>query len=314
MPELTVVEGKSSQLGRLIDDYLAHCRAAGLSSKTIRHGYGYPLRSVFLPWCAEHDVERLSQLNSRVLDRFVADLLEYGGRRGELSKHSAWTYAKAAKRFLAWAKEEGEEVEGQVKLPRLPRRLVETLERDEIQRLADAAQSERDALIVRLLADTGIRVGELVKLRREDLIERERSHFLKVLGKGDRERLVPLAPILYRRLVRYAERQRPTDTNSDRLFLSRRRSRTSGDYEPLTESGVQQLVRELGERAGIKKRVHPHLFRHSAATHMLRRGMNPLLVAQVLGHSSLAMIQNVYSHLTDLDAHAALIAALREDT
>ncbi len=313
MPKLTVVEAKPSQLSRQVEDYLAHCRAAGLSPKTIRHAYGYPLRSVFLPWCADHEVERLSQLNSRVLDRFVSDLLEHGGRRGELSKHTAWTYAKAAKRFLAWAKEEGEQIEGQIKLPRLPRRLVETLERDEIQRLADSAQSERDSLIVRVLADSGIRVGELVRLRREDLIERERSHFLKVLGKGDRQRLVPVAPILYRRLVRYAERQRPTDTNSDRLFLSRRRSRTSGDYEPLTESGVQQLVRDLAERAGIKKRVHPHLFRHSAATHMLRRGMNPLLVAQVLGHTSLAMIQNVYSHLTDLDAHAALIAALRED-
>ena len=119
--------------------------------------------------------------------------------------------------------------------------------------------------------------------------------------------------MLHRRLVRYAERQRPRDASSDRLFLSRRRSRPTGDYEPLTESGVQQFIRDLGERAGLRKRVHPHVFRHSAATHMLRRGMNPLLVAQVLGHSSLAMIQNVYSHLTPVDAHAALMAALKDD-
>lgn len=302
-----------ARMESLVEDYLAHCRAAGLSPKTIRHAYGYPLRAVFLPWCAAHEVTEPSQLTSRTLDRFVGDLLEHGGKRGELSKQTAWTYAKAAKRFLAWLKTEGEAVDGEVQLPRLPKRLVETLDRDEIQRLEDAAQTERDALIVRVLADTGMRVGELVRLRLNDLVERERHAFLKVRGKGDRERLVPMAPMLHRRLARYAERQRPRDASSDRLFLSRRRSRLTGDYEPLTESGVQQFIRDLGERAGLRKRVHPHVFRHSAATHMLRRGMNPLLVAQVLGHSSLAMIQNVYAHLTPVDAHAALMAALKQE-
>jgi integrase len=61
------------------------------------------------------------------------------------------------------------------------------------------------------------------------------------------------------------------------------------------------------------KRVHPHLFRHSAVTFMLQRGMNPLLVAQMLGHTSLAMIQRVYAHLTPTDAHQALMQALRTD-
>ena len=73
------------------------------------------------------------------------------------------------------------------------------------------------------------------------------------------------------------------------------------------------MVRNLGDMAGIRKRVHPHIFRHSAATHYLQRGMDSLLVAQILGHSSLQMIQKVYSHLSPTDAHAALVAALRED-
>jgi len=73
------------------------------------------------------------------------------------------------------------------------------------------------------------------------------------------------------------------------------------------------MIRDLGERAGSGKRVHPHLFRHSAATYMLQRGMNPLLVAQVLGHSSLAMIQRVYAHLTPTDAHQALMQVLRAE-
>lgn len=191
--------------------------------------------------------------------------------------------------------------------------MVEILERDEIQRLEDAADSERDKLIVRVLADGGLRVGELVKLRMPDVTQHERSDYLRVRGKGGRERLVPLTPTPARRLRRYQERQRPPDARTDRLFVARRRAARSGDYEPLTESGVQQLVRELGTKASIAKRVHPHLFRHSAATWMLRRGMNPLLVAKILGHESLAMIARTYSHLTVDDAHEALMAALRGD-
>jgi integrase/recombinase XerD len=156
-------------------------------------------------------------------------------------------------------------------------------------------------------------VGELVKLRLSDIVEHNKTYYLRVQGKGARERLVPISPTLARRLRRYSERQRPQDSRADRLFVARRRAARSGDYEPLTESGVQQLVRELGARSGIAKRVHPHVFRHSAATWMLRRGMNPLLVAKVLGHESLAMITRTYSHLTVDDAHEALMAVLRSD-
>src|SRR5215510_14076544 len=127
MAEPGVVATRPSPLGGLVEDYLAHCRAAGLSPKTIRHAYGYPLRAVFLPWCAERGISELAQLSNRVLDRFVGDLLEHGGKRGQLSKHTVWTCAKAAKRFLAWVKAEGQKVEAEVKLPKLPRRLVETL-------------------------------------------------------------------------------------------------------------------------------------------------------------------------------------------
>jgi integrase/recombinase XerD len=133
---------------------------------------------------------------------------------------------KAVRGFLAWAKAQGEKVEAEARLPRLPRRLIEVLSRQEVQRIEDVADSERDKLIVRILADTGIRVGELVKLRQRDLVGRDRSPYLHVQGKGDRERLVPMAPALARRLRRYVERSRTDDTNSDRLFIARRRSRS----------------------------------------------------------------------------------------
>jgi len=274
--------------------------------------YGYPLRGVFLPWCERQAIMEAPALTTRTLEQFSAELLEEGGKRGKLSKDTVWTYMKAVRGFLAWAKAEGEKVDAEARLPKLPQRVIEVLSRQEVQRIENAADSERDKLIVRILADTGLRVGELVKLRQRDLWERDRSVYLHVQGKGDRERLVPMSPALARRLRRYAERSRTEETNSDRLFISRRRA-LSGQYEAITESGVQQLIRDLGEQAAIRRRVHPHLFRHSAATYMLQRGMNPLLVAQVLGHTSLAMIQRVYAHLTPSDAHQALMQVLRPD-
>jgi integrase/recombinase XerD len=78
----------------------------------------------------------------------------------------------------------------------LPKAILEVLSREEIAAMEDAARTERDKLIIRTLADTGIRVGELVKLRRSDLVTQGRQHYLRVRGKGSKERLVPI-PRLY---------------------------------------------------------------------------------------------------------------------
>jgi len=131
-----------------------------------------------------------------------------------------------------------------------------------------------------------------------------------------RVRLADVGPVrgrpVWRRLQRYLERGRPREAQSDRIFLSLRRDRRTGDYEPLTKSGAEQLVRTLGEQAGIQKRVFPHMLRHSYATWALNRGMNPILLAQVLGHSSLVMIQRNYAHSTPADAHELMAKLLAE--
>lgn len=187
--------------------------------------------------------------------------------------------------------------------------VLDVLSREEITRLEMAAPTERDRMIIRLLADTGIRVGELCALRPADIMRvQDRRAFRKVRGKGSKERLVPLPPPMVRRLDSYA-RTRPADTHTDRLFLALRR-RPNGDYAALSTSGVLQLLRSAAARAGITKRVHPHLLRHSFATEALRRGMNPVQLAQLLGHSGLRMIEQVYSHLTATDAYDAVLKLL----
>jgi site-specific recombinase XerD len=121
------------------------------------------------------------------------------------------------------------------------------------------------------------------------------------------------APKVFRRLRVYIERGRPKDAVSNRVFLSHGRRPNGGDYEPLTTSGVDQLVRNAAEPAGITKRAYPHLLRHSFATWRLSRGMNPIQLAQILGHSSLTMIQAVYSHLSPVDSYEAMLRTYREE-
>jgi integrase/recombinase XerD len=303
----------ATPLPTLIDDYLAHCRARGLSPNTVNQAYKYPLKGVLVPFFEREKMADVSAIDARALDRLSAWLLESGGKNGRpLSPHSVHSYSRAINHFLTWAKKEGEPVDAKAQLPKLPKRLVDVLNRDEIKNMEHAAEAERDKLIIRLLADTGLRVGELLGLRTNDLLEQNKNYYLHVRGKGAQDRLVP-APKLYRRLRVYIERGRPRDAVSARVFLSRRRRPNGGDYEPLTTSGVDQMVRNVAESAGITKRVYPHLLRHSFATWQLSRGMNPIQLAQILGHSSLTMIHAVYSHLSPVDAYEAMLKTLREE-
>lgn len=314
MADVSIVRPTPSpELEMLVRDYLASCRARGLAPSTISQAYTYTLVDVLLPWCAAEGITTVSQLDQRALDRFTGGLLGTPGKRGKpLSKYTVHHYVRVVRQFLGWCRTEGEEVTGTPQLPRLPQRVVDVLSREEIDRLENAAPTERDKLIIRVLADTGIRVGELCGLTLNDVISaQDRRAFLKVRGKGSKERLVPLSPSLLRRLDRY-RRARPLDARGDRLFLAARRD-ANGDYAPLTTSGILQLLRSAAERAGMTRRVHPHLFRHSFATEALRRGMNPVQLAQLLGHSGLRMIEQVYAHLNAADGYEAVMKMLTAD-
>ncbi len=302
-----------SALTVLADDFLADCRARGLSVRTVQ-AYDYPIRRQFLPWCAEEGIAEPSQLTPALAGRFTSLLLEEGGKHGELARASVRSYIRSIRVFLGWAaKADGgaATVGGSPRLPKAERRMFDVLSRDEIQRMENAAKAERDKLIVRVLADCGVRLGELLGLRVGDIQEPKRGEFaLKVHGKGDRDRLVPLAPALSRRLRRYLAGRRANP--EERIFVALRKS-PNGRYAPLTESGVGQAVRVLAQEARIDKRVYPHLFRHSFATEWLRRGGNIISLQRILGHADLSMIQGVYSHLDTSDDYQAAMRVLIGD-
>ncbi|HKF74733.1 MAG TPA: site-specific integrase [Candidatus Dormibacteraeota bacterium] len=230
-----------------------------------------------------------------------------GGRR--ISKAIVHSYMRAINSLLAWARAQGEAGAARGQLPSMRKRVLDTLSREEVQRMEDAAATERDKLIVRVLADTGMRLGELLALRPADVRLEGGKNVIKVRGQGDRECLVPLAPSLARRLRPFIDRGRQ-DASSDRLFLTLRRGRGRGQLDGLTESAVEQMIRSLGEIASFRKRVYPHLLRHSFATEYLRRGGNPILLQQISGHSSLTMITQTYQYLPLHDAHDELMRLL----
>lgn len=297
-------------LTSLAQDFVADCRARGLSPRTV-DWYDATLTRQFLPWCASEEILKPSDLTAQVVGRFTARLIERKGPRGPLSRSTVRSYVRAVRVFLAWAQtpEGGAAAVGaSPRLPRPEQRVLDVLTRDEIQTMENSAKTERDKLIVRVLADCGLRLGELLALRAEDLWEPRRAEFaLKVRGKGSRDRLVPLAPALYRRLRRHLT-ARAADRR-DPVFVTLRKG-ADGGYAPLTKSGLEQAVRTLAREAGIEKRVYPHIFRHSFATEWLRRGGNIISLQRILGHSDLTMIQGVYSHLDTSDDYQAAMRVL----
>ncbi len=308
MPNLEVTStNPESDLASLVDDYLMECRARGLARATITQSYGYPLRSVFLPWCKANGLTSLSQVTSRQMTALSVMLLESPGASGrQLSKATVHSYTRGIRGFLQWCASEGEGNAAKPTLPRLPRRLLDVLNRDEIDALEAAGETERDRIMLRILGDCGLRSYELASLRPDQIIRHDRQANLHIHGKGERDRFVPLPPSLLRRLDRYLRAGRPRDAQCNEIFVSLRRGR-SGDYEPLTQSGVLQLVKRAAYQAGIEKRVYTHLLRHSFITNCLRDGMSPILVAKIVGHSSMRMIERVYSHMTNEDAYDAMM-------
>jgi integrase len=308
----------TNPLAELIEDYLAHCLSEGRKRNTVENAYGYPLRHVFLPWCDRTGVREPSQLNRRTIERYQGQLLEAGGARGPLSPATVHSYVRVVNQMLEWARDPESGVDaavpdGKVKLPKLGRPVKDILSREQIDRLEDAAAAERDKLIIRVLADTGVRVGELVKLRTDDLVMRERKCFLHVQGKGDLDRLVPVIdPALWRRLQRFI-RGRPIDAAGDRLFLVLKRRAGHEELTSLTESGVQQMIRTTAQAAGLRKRVHPHLFRYSAATWMRTKRVDPLTIARVMGWTSLTMLQRIYDQASPEDDFQAMASLLRKE-
>jgi site-specific recombinase XerD len=185
----------------------------------------------------------------------------------------------------------------EVELPRRARKLPRTLSQGEVERLIQAANGTtpralRDVALVELLYGAGLRVSEAVGLDRTRVDLEDR--IVRVVGKGDKERIVPIGGPAADALLRYLSRGRPYLDRRHRpeLFLN---ARGGG----LTRSGVFLVLRRLAADAGLDPaRVHPHLLRHSFATHLLEGGADLRSVQEMLGHADLSTTE-LYTHVSD---------------
>jgi site-specific recombinase XerD len=304
------------EFNQAIDDFLVWLRVRRqLSPRTVTNYYGYALRNVVAPWCGGRGVDQVEQLTDSEVDRFSMELEDRHNRAGEpLHLATRAAYLKALRHFLTWAHDQaGIEVNPQrVGLPRLRRLEKDVLSEQEMQELEDAASNERDKLLIRLMVETGGRIGEVAGLHLDDLVERERRYWFVRFGGKTGQRLAPISAELYRRLRAYSQGKtgRPR-VRSPWLFLERVR-RPGGDYERLTESGIYRAVRDAAARSDLdRKRIHPHLLRASAITRMCARGMHPAMVSQVTG-VSVQVIATHYLYPSQVMTWEAAMKALEQ--
>ncbi len=286
----------------LARDWLTECRAQGKRASTM-HGYGYAIEGILLPFCRAEGIVEMAELDQAALNRLSEQLQARRGRGGEaISKFTIDAYLRPVRHFTDWARQQGYDMLGRPLLPKQRKpRPKDVLTRDELKRMEDAAHSERDKLIVRVLGDTGMRIGELCALRPRDLIERNRQWFLYVQGKGENDRFVPV-PRIWRRIQTWVERGRRQPC-ADRVFVA---LRGNGFREGLKYSGAYEVVRNAATEAQIGKRVHPHLLRHSLITHLRRKGYNDAQISLIVGNFSKL---DVYTWMESSDAYG-LVADL----
>ncbi|XHR27022.1 MAG: site-specific tyrosine recombinase XerD [Chthoniobacteraceae bacterium] len=181
-------------------------------------------------------------------------------------------------------------------LPRIEQHLPETLNESEVERLLEgidltALHGLRDRAMLELLYASGLRVSELVNLRLEHLVLEERV--IRVTGKGNKTRLVPMGQKACEALTAYLERERPKlvkRRTSSELFLSARGGK-------LTRVRCWQIIKARAEVAGLgDKDIYPHLLRHSFATHLLSNGADLRMIQEMLGHSDISTTQ-IYTHV-----------------
>lgn len=176
--------------------------------------------------------------------------------------------------------------------PKAERLLPDVLTVEEIDAMLatfdiNTAKGCRDSAIVEVMYCCGLRVSELVSLRINDLFFGE--GYIRIVGKGDKQRVVPIGATARDKIQLYMEFRRPKLSSEMVLFLNNR-------GEPLTRVMVFTIIKQAAQRAGIDKQISPHTLRHSYATHMLEGGANIRIVQDLLGHESISTTE-IYTHL-----------------
>lgn len=254
-----------------------------------------------------HDIEKLTQflqmqnwmyspdqLKMEHLQQFIRWIAELG-----MTQSSQARIISGLRSFYAYCQAEQiikEDPTVLLESPKLKRTLPDTLSYEEIELLLGAIdrskpEGERNKAILETMYSCGLRVSEVVGLKISCLFLD--SGFIRVIGKGDKERLVPIGGNAIKQVAIYLEQTRKQQEikpgQEDIVFLNRRGS-------ALSRVMIFLLIKELAKKAGIKKNISPHTFRHSFATHLVEGGADLRAVQEMLGHESITTTE-IYTHL-----------------
>jgi site-specific recombinase XerD len=299
---------KANTLSELIGYYEVCNRAEGKSCRTISW-YSANLRLFCSYLERRHLPDSIDGVDIKLLREYVLYLLKrnrfethpYTHVKGEpLSTATIHGHVRTLRAFFSWLVDEGlteENIAKDLKPPKLVKKAVSTLSDEEIIAILHTLKlnnhcEARNLTIFMLLLDTGLRIGELVSLKMEDVHMGE--GFLKVMGKGRKERIVPIGNNAQKALQRYLFRYRPRLAHAGikNVFLSIHGT-------PLTENSMKLMFARLGQRSGVE-RLHAHLCRHTFATKFLVNGGDVFTLQQILGHSTLEMVRH-YVNLASND-------------
>jgi integrase/recombinase XerD len=278
---------------KIYKDYLNYLNfEKGLSKNTI-NSYAIDLRN-YLIFLDENNIKNLSEVISQHISDFLSLLNEMGledtSRRRYLS--SIRTFHK----YLLMSKLTDNDESEKIDLPRSAKKLPETLSLAEIDAILEQIDTAtnagiRDRAIIETLYACGLRVSELRNLTSRNIIWE--YEILQIIGKGSKERIVPIGKSAQFWLKEYIEKVRPIfiSTNGDNqfIFLNQR-------GKQLTRMGIWKIIQNYATKIGIAEKVSPHTFRHSFATHLLEGGADIRAVQEMLGHSDISTTQ-IYTHL-----------------
>ena len=230
------------------------------------------------------------RVEPEMIERYLARLFDQG--REKSSQARALCSIRSFYNYLLMTdKIEASPVEF-IAAPKFGRQLPDVLTTAEIDRLIGSIDPStpkglRDRAMLETLYSCGLRVSELTALRISDLFFGE--GYIRVIGKGDKQRLVPVSALARDRIQLYLEQRRAWRAGEDTLFLNNR-------GRPLTRVMVFTVIRQAAERIGLEKPISPHSFRHSFATHLLEGGASIRQVQEMLGHESI-LTTEIYTHL-----------------
>ncbi len=285
------------QLRGQVEAFLIDTESSGRSPATLRI-YRCALES-FCEWAEEQGYKGLDSLSPAALRQYTLDLRRRQHRGRPLAPRTIQYYVRMVRIFASWLVREElydrSPVE-RVKPPQVPQTQPVPLTDEEVRALVGACRLDRtmlgvrDAALITTLLDSGLRVSEVVQMRRDRI---DASWAVTLVGKGSRQRTVQLGKSARRAIMRYMRTL--DDHHSEHLWI--------GQSGPLTAIGVRSMLRKRSREAGIRN-VNPHLLRHTFGANWIRSGGDLISLMRLMGHSSVAITQR-YVLLGESDLAAA---------